>query len=530
MNSSPVRLNKVFLFLAIILFMLFSTALFFGGHQIYQRDTKLRHGNIDIRLHSSTEKIKAFFSDTKHALSFLKNLPDIERYINSGFKSINYRNEVEQVFYRFAKAYAQYYQIRVIDSSGYEVVRIDNKQNHVTIIVPDADLQDKKDRYYFQEAIKLDKNQLYNSAIDLNVEQGKIKAPHAPVIMLAIPLFNAKNEKRGILILNVYVMKMLKLLSEGVFIRTEEGNLVSLNSDGTVNFKKSSYSFGIQSGEIFISKDETIHYAPVEFLPGNKLFVAIYDRHPLSKAVLYKLVLISVILFVLFFSLILVIGYINYLEVREVVRSQKAIISSLAGLAEWRDPETGQHLERTRKYAVILANELRKNQKYRKIVTRVSVRDIFNGAHLHDIGKVGIRDAILLKKTSLTDEEYETMKNHVLIGKQILQDIIDRFELKQSFFVVARNICAYHHEKHNGQGYPEGLSGERIPVEARIFALCDAYDAIRSERPYKESLSHKEAVKRIKADKAEHFDPDIVASFLMCKQEFLKENNRDADL
>jgi len=147
---------------------------------------------------------------------------------------------------------------------------------------------------------------------------------------------------------------------------------------------------------------------------------------------------------------------------------------------------------------------------------------LITGVILHDIGKIGISDSILLKKAGLTDEEYETMKAHVSIGKEVMQKVIEEFKSNQSFFIVARNICEYHHEKYDGTGYLRGLKEEEIPLEARIFALCDAYDAIRSERPYKGPLPHKEAVLRISSDSGKHFDPVVVDAFLRCEKEFEK--------
>ncbi len=238
------------------------------------------------------------------------------------------------------------------------------------------------------------------------------------------------------------------------------------------------------------------------------------------KTALQRLMLVSVILLASFLSLILIIGYLNVVRFREMIGAQKAIIFSLVGLTERRDPETGLHLERTKNYAVALAKQLRKDKKYRRRITLEFVEDLCDAAPLHDIGKVGIRDAVLLKQATLTQEEYEEMKEHVRIGKQVLQDAIDKFKLRQPFLLLGKNICAYHHEKYDGKGYLEGLKGQEIPLEARIFALCDTYDAIRSKRPYKDALTHEEAVRRIGSDSGKHFDPDIVDAFSKIEDEF----------
>lgn len=531
MNWKIIKQNKIFLSIVIILFIFFGLVLYFGGNQIYEGEAKRQHENEVSQLLSAKEAVKVFFSNFEQDLLFLKDLPSTKGYIDSDFESIKYRDEVKEIFYGFANSYKQYYKIRIIDSSGYEVVRIDNKRDGTTVIVPDSDLQDKKHRYYFQEVIKLDRDQIYASPIDLNIEEGKVEIPYASVIRLASSLFDSRGEKKGILILNMYFSRVLELLPENMFIQTEEGNLISLKSDGSINFNKSNYDFdfSVRSGELYISDIETIHYSTVEFLPGKRMIVATYHSHPSLKIALQRLILSSIVLLALFLCLILIVGYINILRFRELIGAQKAIISSLAGLTEGRDPETGRHLERTRNYSMVLAKQLRKNKKYRKLITNKFIEDLYDASPLHDIGKVGIRDAILLKESKLTNEEYEEMKKHVQIGKQVLQNTIDRFKLKQSFFIIGRNICAYHHEKYNGKGYPEGLKGQEISLEVRIFALCDAYDASRSKRPYKDELSHEEALRRIKSDSGEHFDPDIVDAFLKCEKEFLKVSDTYKD-
>ncbi|GAG09545.1 unnamed protein product, partial [marine sediment metagenome] len=252
----------------------------------------------------------------------------------------------------------------------------------------------------------------------------------------------------------------------------------------------------------------------------KELIVAMKVRYPLWKAVLDRMKALPAILFVVFLCLMLVIVFINVYRYRQVVQAQRAILLALAALTEFRDVFTGKHLERARNYAMVLAKQLRKNPKYKKIITDEFVDDLYNAAPLHDIGKVATPDSILLKKGKLDDEEYEKMKGHVLIGKHLLQDVIDTFNIKESFVIMARDICAYHHERWDGTGYTEGLATEEIPLAARIFSLCDAYDAITSERVFKGQISHKEALRRIRLARSVQFDPDVVDAFEECRGKF----------
>ena len=154
-----------------------------------------------------------------------------------------------------------------------------------------------------------------------------------------------------------------------MFIQTEEGNILSLRPDGFIAFNKSHYVFKDSSGWLYLSETEIIHYSTVEFLPGRSLIIAIYHSHPMLKAALQKLMFVSVILLASFLCLILIIGYLNVVRFREMIGAQKAIIFSLAELTERRDQETGRHLERTKNYTATLAAQLRKNKKYRKLIT-----------------------------------------------------------------------------------------------------------------------------------------------------------------
>jgi HD-GYP domain-containing protein (c-di-GMP phosphodiesterase class II) len=193
-------------------------------------------------------------------------------------------------------------------------------------------------------------------------------------------------------------------------------------------------------------------------------------------------------------------------------------IMALAKLVELRDIETSEHLERTRKFAFLIARELNLNY--------TDTSKIYKVGPLHDIGKVGIKDSILLKEGKLTDNEFEEMKKHTIIGAEIIEKTFGRQRSSRHFYSTAMDIVRFHHEKYDGGGYPNGLAGEYIPLPARIFALVDAYDAIVSKRPYKEALPHMEAVERIVSDSEKHFDPGVVKAFVNIQGQFKKISSK----
>ena len=205
-------------------------------------------------------------------------------------------------------------------------------------------------------------------------------------------------------------------------------------------------------------------------------------------------------------------------------------IFALAKLAESRDCETGAHLERVQGYVRILAEHLSTREKFKGVVDDDYIRLIYQTSPLHDIGKVGIPDAILLKAGKLTEREFGVMKTHALIGSQTLDAALRRFP-NAKFLQMARSVAASHHEKFDGTGYPLGLSGENIPLCGRIVALADVYDALTSRRVYKPAMTHAQARDIIVRDSGSHFDPEIVAAFLSHEGEFdgIRKQLTDAD-
>ena len=211
----------------------------------------------------------------------------------------------------------------------------------------------------------------------------------------------------------------------------------------------------------------------------------------------------------------------EYIELKNILgiyledmieRLQDVMMLSLAELVECRDETTGGHVKRTAEYVRILANELVEAGVYSDILTPEYVKDIIKSAPLHDIGKIGINDATLLKMGSLDEDEFEYMKKHVELGAISLQKMINETE-EESFLYTARDMAHYHHEKWDGTGYPKGLKGEEIPISARIMAIADVYDALTTKRPYKEPFSHEDTVKIIIEGRGKGFDPNIVDVF-----------------
>lgn len=203
------------------------------------------------------------------------------------------------------------------------------------------------------------------------------------------------------------------------------------------------------------------------------------------------------------------------------LENKNLLVFTLAKLAESRDCETGAHLERMREYSRILAEHLSKTQRYADEIDADYVQTIYLTSPLHDIGKVGIPDHILLKPGKLTAEEFEVMKQHALIGSQTLDAALHAYPSAR-YLRVARDIAKSHHEKFNGTGYPSGLAGESIPLCARIVAVADVYDALTTKRVYKDAFSHEVAKEIIVKGRGTDFDPDVVDAFLAEEENFLQ--------
>ncbi|MFA6138067.1 MAG: two-component system response regulator [Sulfurimonas sp.] len=217
----------------------------------------------------------------------------------------------------------------------------------------------------------------------------------------------------------------------------------------------------------------------------------------------------------------------NFLEseiqkrTREISAIQNVTILAMASLAETRDSDTGNHIRRTQFYVIALAEKLKNHPRFTKFLSKQMIDTLFKSAPLHDIGKVGIPDHILLKPGKFTPEEFEIMKTHTTLGRDAIAHAEKQLGMEVEFLQIAKEMAYFHQEKWDGSGYPTGIRGDDIPISARLMAVADVYDALISRRIYKEGMPHEKAVSIIVEGKNTHFDSDVVDAFLVLQDEFL---------
>ena len=214
---------------------------------------------------------------------------------------------------------------------------------------------------------------------------------------------------------------------------------------------------------------------------------------------------------------------------RQMLALQDVTLLALASLAETRDIDTGNHLRRTQNYILALGHQLKDHPRFHHYLNEDTINILFKCAPLHDIGKVGIPDRILLKPGRYEPHEFEIMKTHPTLGRNAIDNALKSIYENNDFLDIAKEIVYSHHEKWDGSGYPQGLVGEEIPISARLMALADVYDALISRRVYKEGMSHACAVKIVTDGRGTHFDPDVVDAFLALNEEFQVIASRFAD-
>ncbi len=215
-------------------------------------------------------------------------------------------------------------------------------------------------------------------------------------------------------------------------------------------------------------------------------------------------------------------------KTKVIAELQYAIVHVLSDMVERRDGSTGGHLIRTQSYLKVLVGEVRKEAVYRDELSDLDMDLFIHASQLHDVGKMSIPDGILLKPGKLTPEEFEIMKGHTVLGENAIKYAMSSVQEKR-FLEIAASFAGSHHEKWNGTGYPRALSGRDIPIEGRLMAIVDVYDALISERPYKKAFTHEKAVEIILADKGTHFDPLLIDVFSKITDVFAKIGRTSTD-
>jgi adenylate cyclase len=258
------------------------------------------------------------------------------------------------------------------------------------------------------------------------------------------------------------------------------------------------------------------------FIVVNAFYFA-FSFYMLSKAVYVSSAYFVLPLSIVFVIINAILIIYNYKEKQdfyaELNKAHSSTIDSMALVVESRDTETGAHIKRTKEYINCMCEYLYKKKMYKDVITKEYISLIYRASPLHDIGKVAIPDDILKKPGKLTSEEFAVMKNHPSIGKEVLEHALHEHE-NNKFLKMAMHISYSHHEKWDGSGYPQGLKGDEIPLEARMMALADVYDALISKRVYKQALSFEESAEIIVNGRGSHFDPTLVDVFIVLKEDF----------
>ena len=519
MNNNILINNKNYFLVTLLFIVFFGVVLFYWANKLYDRESKWRDETGSALLKLANSAIESEFKNIHHHLSFLSNIPSVKRFVDSGFISTEHRIETERILYSFVEITNEIFEVTIINNSGLELIKVVTDETNSIRKIPFAKLYARNDQYHIKRTInKKIKDDKPTFGLNYDLYFGdKLKSP---VAHFNKSIYDGVGTKIGYLILTVSLEKILQSLPEGIFVQTQEGSIVMLDSKGSAIVERAIYRLDNFEGKFVVSSTDNIHYSTIILADGDKMIVGLHHSHIGLREGMQKIILFSVIFSSVFIGFIWLISYYNISKTRDKSRAQKALISALIELTDWRDHETGNHLLRTKLFSKELSIQLRKQEKYKDKINDDFIDDIFDTSSLHDIGKVGIKDSILLKQGRLTADEYEEMKKHVLIGKQIIQDIIDEFKIDEPFILMARNICWAHHEKYNGTGYPQGLKEDEIPLEARIFSLADVYDALRSKRPYKDALTHAEVKKEIYSETGGHFDPDIVDAFIEIEGRF----------
>ncbi|MCI5919157.1 MAG: HD domain-containing protein [Roseburia sp.] len=259
------------------------------------------------------------------------------------------------------------------------------------------------------------------------------------------------------------------------------------------------------------------------FLPKDKMLGTVSFIEIVGVILVIQIIFPEVLLTSICPTVLMLGIYIDFENpsIRKLTQYNEEMADGFATMVENRDNSTGGHIKRTRSYVNLMLHKMRHNKRYQDIVNKDYLIHVSNAAPLHDIGKIATPDRILQKPGKLTDEEYEIMKEHAARGGEIIQNTFQNLESPE-FQKIAYEIARYHHEKYNGKGYPDGISGERIPLHARVMAIADVFDAVSQKRCYRDAMPIDACFAIIEKGAGTDFDPNLVSIFLEAREEVEK--------
>ena len=523
---------RFYLYVCISLLLLLITMTFTSIYVIEERALVVSQLATDIEKQATSAA--AIFVDreqqNKLELEYFSDLAMVEQSL----KAQQYQS-LDDVFVNLMYKKSSIVQVRLLDLAGQELYRIDDRVNIPTRI-PNSELQNKANRYYIQELLNTPIGKTYLSNIDLNVEHGVIEVPHRPVLRIAKKIVSAEKEQiLGALVFNFDLKRMFANVSasipkqmewyfidqNGQFLASPQMNALycaQLNCSSfhdRFQYRPAARNYYQQhlASVVNIISDAGVKGSNFQMIVSYKPdFMPSFTTQKSTLSVLISSVLWWFMLIITASLLALccllyeryqqqISDKINRMKMQSVL---EGVTEMLERLHESDDEITGSHVQRVVAYSRLMAEHLDLDKKM--------VDDISQFASLHDIGKISTPDRILSKPGKLNPEEWHIMQQHVENGYQLLHE----FDLSP----VAENIVLSHHERWDGEGYPRKISGENIPIEARIVSLVDCFDALMSERSYKPAFSFEKSKAIINELKGKAFDPKLVDLFNRLENEF----------
>ena len=366
MFSNILMKNKNYFIITLLFIVFFGVVLFYWTNKLYDRESKWRDETGTALMNLGKGAIESEFKNIDHHLSFLSNIPSVKRFVDSEFISTEHKIETERILYNFAKITNEILEVSLINISGLEMIKIVTGENGAKRSIPFSELYARNDQYHIKNTIdKRINNDTPTYGLSFDLEFGSNL--NIPVVHLYISLFDDEGTKNGYLVLTANLVKILKLLPKDIFVQTAEGYIVMLNSNGMAVVEKAKYQLDHPDGKLIVSKTDNIHYSTIVLSGGKKIIVGLHHSHIGLRAELQKIILFSVLLSSVFIGFIWLISYYNISRFKDKSRAQKALISALVELTDWRDHETGNHLFRTKRFSKEISIPLREQEKYKSL-------------------------------------------------------------------------------------------------------------------------------------------------------------------